>query len=223
MQNLPLFISLIFGVAVVISVVWMYVASGSKTFLVFAVLWTLLQSVLGITEMYRVTDTLPPRLMLFGIFPLLALIAVTFLSKKGKAFMDDFDLKVLTQMHSVRIPVEVVLWLLVHQGVMAPYMSFEGTNFDLFSGLSAPLMAYIGFRKKTNKRLLLVWNMICLLLLLNVVITAIFSLPSPFQRLAFDQPNVAVLYFPYNLLPTVVVPAVLFAHLIAFRQLLRKR
>jgi hypothetical protein len=98
-------------------------------------------------------------------------------------------------------------------------MTFEGTNFDLFSGITAPIVAYLEFRTTTNKRLLFAWNILCLLLLLNVVITAVFALPSPFQKLAFEQPNIAVLYFPFNLLPTVVVPTVLLGHLVAIRQL----
>jgi hypothetical protein len=78
-------------------------------------------------------------------------------------------------------------------------MTFEGTNFDLFSGITAPIVAYLAYRTtKENKKLLLWWNIICLLLLLNVVITAVFAFPSPFQKLAFDQPNIAVLYFPFT-------------------------
>ncbi|HUQ96495.1 MAG TPA: hypothetical protein VM010_02440, partial [Chitinophagaceae bacterium] len=42
-------------------------------------------------------------------------------------------------------------------------------------------------------------------------------------QLAFDQPDIAVLYFPFVLLPGVVVPVVLLSHLAAIRQLLVKR
>ena len=92
----------------------------------------------------------------------------------------------------------------------------------VLSGLSAPVIAYIAFRNgSVNKRLLLVWNVLTLMLLLNVVITAAFCIPSPIQQLAFDQPNIAVLYFPMNLLPTVVVPLVLFAHVIAIRRVVK--
>ena len=94
----------------------------------------------------------------------------------------------------------------------------------MLSGLSAPFIALFAFRNGVrNKPVLVIWNVIALALLLNVVITAAFCIPSPIQQLAFDQPNVAVLYFPMNLLPTVVVPIVLFAHVIAFRQLLNRK
>ena len=185
--------------------------------------WTILQIILGLSGMYQNTEAMPPKMMLFGIFPTLIFIGFTFLTRKGRAFIDQVDLKTLTYFHSIRIPVEIVLALLFHQGVVAVYMTFEGTNFDFFSGITAPLVAYYAFRTaKKKKKLLLWWNIICLLLLLNVVITAVFAFPSPFQKLAFDQPNIAVLYFPFNLLPTVIVPIVLFGHLVAIRQLTKR-
>ena len=138
--------------------------------------------------------------------------------------MDRADLRKLTWLHTIRIPVEIVLFLLVERHFLSTYMSVHGTNFDVLSGLSAPFIALFAFRNGVrNKPVLVIWNVIALALLLNVVITAAFCIPSPLQQLAFDQPNVAVLYFPMNLLPTVVVPIVLFAHVIAFRQLLNRK
>jgi hypothetical protein len=60
---------------------------------------------------------------------------------------------------------------------------------------------------------------ICLGLLINIVSNAILSAPFPFQQFAFDQPNIAVLYFPFIWLPCCVVPLVLLSHLAAIRQL----
>jgi hypothetical protein len=149
---------------------------------------------------------------------------VLFNSRKGQTFLDQVDLKTLTIFHSIRIPVEIILVILYWSGVMSVYITFEGTNFDLFSGVTAPMVFFLAFwHRKVNKNLLFSWNILCLLLLLNVVITAIFCMPSPLQKLAFDQPNIAILYFPYVLLPTMIVPLVLLAHLIAFRQLAKRK
>lgn len=223
MQNLPIYINFLFGLIVIGTIIWFYFATKSKAFLFIAIGWTILQSILGFSGIYQDTQTMPPRLMLFGIFPTLVFIATTFLTEKGRTFIDNINLQTLTYFHSIRIPVEIVLALLFHQGVVSVYMTFEGTNFDLFSGITAPIVGYLAFRtSKENKRLLLWWNIICLLLLLNVVITAVFAFPSPFQKLAFDQPNIAVLHFPFNLLPTVVVPTVLFGHLAAIRRLTKR-
>jgi len=206
------------------TIVWFYFATKSRTFLIVAISWTILQSILGLKGFYQDTETLPPRIMPFGIFPTLLAMVITFLTNKGRAFIDNINLKTLTYFHSIRIPVEVVLTLLFYQGLISVYMTWEGTNFDLFSGLTAALVAYIAFRTgTTNKKLLLWWNVLCLLLLFNVVVTAVFALPSPFQKISLDQPNIAVLYFPFNLLPTIIVPTVLFGHLVAIRQLTKMK
>ncbi len=221
-KELPIFISILFGLTVLGTIAWFYLASKSKTFLIIAIGWTILQTILGLTGIYQDTEAMPPRIMLFGFLPTLILIITTFLISKGKTFIDRIDLKTLTYFHTIRIPVEIVLALLYYQGLMSVLITIEGTNFDLFSGMTAPIIAYLAFRtNKENKKLLLGWNILCLLLLLNVVITAIFAAPFPFQKLSLDQPNIAVLYFPFHLLPTVIVPIVLFGHLVAIRQLIK--
>jgi len=202
---------------------WLAIAAKSYRFLILALGWTLLQSALAIGGLYNDTSSLPPRIMLFGVFPALAIITITFLTSKGRSFIDAIDLKMLTYFHSIRIPVEIVLALLYTHGVVSVLMTYEGTNFDIISGVTAPVVAYLAFKGGvTNKNLLWGWNIVALLLLMNVVVTGVFAAPSPMQRLAFDQPNVAVLHFPFSLLPSVVVPMVLFAHLVAFRKLLAK-
>jgi hypothetical protein len=191
-------------------------------FLVVAIGWMILQSALGLSGLYQDTQGLPPNLMLFGVAPTLVFIAALFLTRSGRAFIDRIDLKKLTAFHAIRLPVEIVLILLFYQGMIPVNMTFEGTNFDIVSGLSAIPVAWLAFRSGApGKSLLWWWNIICLLLLLNIVATAVRAAPFPFQQIAFDQPNIAVLSFPFNLLPAVIVPLVFFGHLVAFRRLLR--
>jgi len=222
MDQLPIYIPLLFVLTVMATIFWFYWATKSKTYLIIAIVWTILQSILGISGIFQNTQAMPPRLILLGVFPTLVMIAAMFLTAKGRLFIDQINLQTLTYFHTIRIPVEIVLVLLFHQGLVSVYMTYEGTNFDFFSGITAPIVGYLGFRAgKPNTKLLLVWNILCLLLLINVVVTAIFAFPSPFQKISFDQPNIAVLYFPFNLLPSVVVPTVLFGHLVAIRRLVK--
>jgi hypothetical protein len=224
MLHLPIYINVLFVFTVIVAIIAGYWMTRSKTFLIITVCWTLLQSAIGMSGFYHYTQSVPPRLLLFGVFPTLLAIAATFLTSRGQQLLDSMHLQRLTLFHTIRIPVELVLVMLYHNGLVSEYMTWEGTNFDLFSGVSAPVIGFLAFKNVSyNKKLLGWWNVICLMLLLNVVITAVFALPSPFQKLSFNQPNVAVLYAPYNLLPTVVVPLVLLAHLAAFRQLYFKR
>src|SRR5687768_16392808 len=98
-------------------------------------------------------------------------------------------------------------------------MTFEGNNFDIISGCTAPLIFYlVFFSKKLGHKALLAWNFICLGLLVNVLVIAILSAETPFQKLAFDQPNIGVTFFPFIWLPCIIVPIVLFSHLAAIRQ-----
>jgi hypothetical protein len=218
------FVTLLFIATCVISVLGFYAASKSKTFLIFSVCWILIQSILGFSGFYRNINLVPPRIMLFGLLPILLIFASTFLSIRGKKFIDSIDLKLLTYCHTIRALIEIILTLLYHKGLMSVLVTFEGTNFDILSGISAPIIVFFVFRKKTVRhRALLLWNFICLILLLNVIVTAVLSTPSPMQLLSLVQPNVAILTFPFNLLPSFIAPLMLYAHLIAIRKILIKK
>lgn len=221
MENLPSYIGLVFGLTTILTFGLFYKASNkSKTTLIILSLWLGFQSLIGIAGFYTVTNTIPPRFLLLVLPPILLIIGL-FSTSNGRQYIDNLDVKILTILHAVRVPVEVVLfWLCVHKTV-PELMTFEGRNFDILSGLTAPLIFYFGFVKnKINKKVILFWNFICLAFLINIVGNAVLSAPFPFQRFAFDQPNIAVLYFPFNLLPSFVVPLVLFSHLAAIKKLL---
>lgn len=129
-------------------------------------------------------------------------------------------------MHTIRIPVEIVLFYIYTEGLIPVEMTFEGYNYDIISGLSAPVMYYLVFvTERIGKRGLLIWNIVCLGLLLNILTIAVLSANTPFQRMAFDQPNIGVAYFPFVWLPAVIVPVVFYSHLASISQLLilRKR
>ena len=220
MENLPFYIPLIFVLTTGLAILFFHsAASGHR--LVLLVLFFLLaaQAIVARTGFFTVTDTIPPRFVLLVGPPLLCILFL-FLTRQGKQFIDSLDLKTLTLLHLIRIPVELVLfWLFLHQAI-PQLMTFEGRNFDIISGLTAPLVYYFGFVKKIlSPKIILLWNFVCLGLLFNIVINAILSAPTPFQQFAFDQPNIAILYFPFVWLPGIIVPLVLFSHLAAIRQL----
>ncbi len=78
-------------------------------------------------------------------------------------------LKVLTMVHIVRIPVEIVLLWLFLGGQVPRIMTFEGYNFDILSGILAPIVYLIVFRGATvNRRLLIAYNIFGLVLLANI-------------------------------------------------------
>lgn len=161
--------------------------------------------------------------MSFAVGPALIIILLYFLLFRS-SFIERLSIRVLTLLHIVRVPVELVLLWLFQAGAIPRAMTFEGLNFDILSGISAPLIFWLAFRRgQTNKPLLVVWNIAALALLLNIVIVALLSFPSPMQRVGFDQPNMGVTYFPFIWLPALIVPIVLFSHLAALWQLLFRK
>ncbi len=223
MEQLPVFTGIFFGLTTIMTVLLFYRAARySKTVLRILTGWLLLQGIIALTGFYTITDAIPPRFLLL-VGPALLFILLLFCTAQGRAFIDGLDLQTLTILHIIRIPVELVLFWLFFFGVVPQLMTFEGRNFDILSGLTAPIVFYFVFIKnKLGKKTLLIWNFICLGLLFNIVIHAVLSAPTPFQKMAFEQPNVAVLYFPFVWLPCCVVPLVLLSHLAAIRQLIKK-
>lgn len=224
MENLPTYIGIVFGLTTILTVGLFYKATNnSKTTLIILLTWLGLQTAIGLSGVYTVTETFPPRFLLLVMPPFLYIIGL-FATSKGRQYIDRLHVRTLTILHIIRIPVEVVLfWLFVNKTI-PELMTFEGRNFDILSGLTAPIVFYFGFiRKKLDRRIILTWNFICLGLLINIVANAVLSAPFPFQKFAFDQPNIAVLYFPFNWLPSCVVPLVLLSHLATIRQLLNDK
>ncbi len=194
-------------------------------FVLALVMWLGLHGFAGYYGFYRSNlNQMPPRLFLFGLFPFIVLVFLLFATKWGRYFMDNLSLRTMTWLSVVRIPVEISLFWLAREGSVPELMSFEGRNFDILAGITAPIVGYLCFDRLALKRknVLLVWNIIGLVLLLNIIIHAILSAPFPLQQFAFDQPNLAILHFPFVWLAVFVAPVVLLTHLFSLRQLLRR-
>jgi len=219
-QEIPLYVSLIFILTIIITLIFFLKAVDfSKIIVLIISSWICIQSILGLTGFYTLTTGFPPRFLLL-ILPPVLLMLFLFNTKRGNHFIDSMDIKTLTLMHIIRVFVELVLyWLFLFKKVPI-LMTFEGRNFDIISGLTAPIIYYYGFVKvKFGKKVIIAWNYFCLVLLLNIVFNSVLSSPFPLQKFAFEQPNVAILYFPFNLLPSLIVPIVLFSHLAVIRRL----
>lgn len=234
-ENLPTYISLAFGLTTLATLqlfIWTIRKSNvEKTrklatpIFIGSTIWLTIQAVLAFKNIYIAdTNSFPPKIVLNGILPTILTIILLFATSKGRHFIDSLPLKNLTYINIVRIPVEIVLFWLFLNKAIPELMTFEGRNFDIVAGITAPIIAYFGLTKmKLSRQTILIWNFVCLGLLINIVVSAIFSAPSPIQKFAFDQPNIAILNFPFSWLPTFIVPMVLFGHLTSIRQLMKSK
>lgn len=234
MEDLPTYVSTIFkltSISCIVIFYWVVRNSTDEKFKnkgilvsILLLLWLIFQAFLSQNEVYIQDKTsLPPKIFLFGILPTIVVIALFFFTRRGKQIIDSLSIEKFSYIHLVRIPVEFVLWWLFLHGAIPELMTFEGWNFDIIMGLTAPLIIYFGFIKKRIGRAgLLAWNILGVVLLIVIFTLAILSAPFPLQQLAFDQPNIGLLHYPFSWLPTFVVPIVIFAHFCSIRQLLYK-
>jgi hypothetical protein len=190
----------------------------SKIAIVGSILWMCFQSAIALSGFYLVTNTLPPHFFA-AVAPPILVIAGLFLTAAGRRFLDAMDLKWCILFHTIRILVELNLyWLFLYKQVPA-LMTFEAGNVDILVGLTAPLIWWAFSKGHIGRKGLLIWNILSLLSVLNAFARAMLSAPFPFQKFAFDQPTVAILTFPFILLPAFIVPAAIFCHLVAFWKL----
>lgn len=216
----PSLLATLFAIIVGLTIELFSRAAGKSDWRLWAGLfvYSLLQFGVAATGFYQDTTVLPPRFIL-NVLPAAVLIIWLFTSKRGKAFLDTLDHVKLMWVHIVRVPVELVLYALFIQGSIPEIMTFAGNNFDIIMGLTAPAIWYFGYHKGLiSPTLIKIWHWVGLLLLVNIFVTAVLAAPTPLQQIGFEQPNVGILIAPYNLLPAVVVPLVVVAHLVGLRR-----
>ena len=188
-------------------------------------IWMILQGVFSYNRYYLNTAAdFPPPFTFIGFVPAFILMAILFNTNKGRSFIDSLPAYELAVLSIVRIPVEIVLhWIFIVK-LIPEAMTFNGYNFDIIAGITAPFIAYFGYKKASlGKSTLLAWNIICLLLLITIILLSVFAFPSAIQNYAWEQPNVGMLYFPFFWLPSFIVPIVFFSHLVLIRKLVKSK
>ena len=190
-------------ITVVVSVVWMTAA------------WRA-----GESGVLRMWDATPPpfALLVVGILGLTVAFACT---RYGRRLALGLPLWALVGIQGFRLPLELAMHAMYERGVMPEQMSYSGRNFDIITGITALVVAWLVFSGRVGRRVVLTWNILGLLLVLNVVTVGILSTPR-FRLFGDDRLNVFVTYPPFVWLPAVMVLAALAGHLIVFRALSRR-
>ncbi|MDZ4751758.1 MAG: hypothetical protein SGI87_09105 [Flavobacteriales bacterium] len=195
----------------------------THTLLLGVLFWMIFLSVLAINNYFIDRKATPPHVAI-PVFISLGIILISFGLPRFRRTLDSISLESLTWLHVVRIPVEISLYWLFLEKQVPESMTFSGINFDILSGITAPIVVWAYFKREIiGSKILLLWNVLSLALLFIIVIRAFGAAPSPIQKWDFEQPNYAVLHFPFIWLPGVIVPLVFWSHLIAIRRLVLKK
>ena len=201
-------------VAMAILIAW---ASRSRR-LTFSILaWMLIGAALARSGILSHFSSMPPPIALFFASGFIATIALG-MSRRVRRLIE-LPLGMLIAAQSFRILVEILIHEASTIGLAPIQMTWDGYNFDIFTGVTA--LALAPFAKAASTRLVFIWNCMGLALLIWVVGIAIVSFPTPFQLLRPD--NTWVVSFPYIWLPTVLVTAGLLGHILIFRKLATKQ
>jgi hypothetical protein len=184
--------------------------------------WFLFVSIWSISGIMGNFNLFPFNVMPVIVIPLITTLIVTF-SKTFKEIVIQIPQQNLIRLQSFRIFVEVLLWALFIENVAPVQMTFEGRNFDILSGLTAIVVAYLVARNSISKTIIVIWNIACFVLLINIVSVAILSMPTPFRIFMNEPVNTIVTQFPVSLLPGLLVPLAYALHFFSLRQLALKK
>lgn len=183
-------------------------------------IWTALILILSYNGFFADFSKLPPRPALAIFIPLPFVLLFAF-SKKGTQLLQAIPPHLLVYMQSFRIVVELLLVVALINNKLPIQMTLEGRNFDILSGILALPVGYLLLRGKSNaKKLAIAFNIIGLLLLLNILVIAVLSMPTSFRYFMNEPANTLVAQFPFILLPGVLVPLAYGLHILSLRQLL---
>ena len=178
-----------------------------------AVLW------LVATGLAALSDTLRDfSLPLFTA--LMILTSGAAFSRVGAALMAAVGPVGLIGFQFFRMPLAMFLQGMYQAGQAPVQMTYEGLNFDIFVGSTAPAMAWLVWRGKVGSYAIWAWNALGLVLLANAVVVAALSMPTEFRVFTNEPTSAFATYAPYVWLPTVLAPAALVGHLLVLRWLL---
>jgi hypothetical protein len=187
-----------------------------------AVLWVVL-TVLATQGFFLETIKNTPA----GFIPAVLSVNILFVSLalfyKPTQEIHTSNMKWVVAIQTFRLPLELIFAWALALNLLPIQMTFEGRNFDILVGLTAPFIAYFGYHKKVlPKWSLILWNFAGLGLLFNIVTIAILSAPTNFQVFTNEPHNTIVLQPPYHFIPFFFVPLALFGHLFALKRLFGK-
>lgn len=165
----------------------------------------------------RQWDATPPPLVILVVAIVMLAGAIAF-TGYGARLVRGLPLWTLVAVQAFRLPLELAMHVQYERGVMPEQMSYSGRNFDIVTGATAIVVAWLVATGRAGRGLVAAWNVIGFALLLNIVVVAILSTPL-FRYFGDDRLNVWVTCPPFVWLPAVMVLAALSGHLLIFRAL----
>lgn len=195
-------------------------ARGPASWMLPALLLACLLAQYGIaaTGVLAQFEAKPPRMLLFALTAFIATTAFAF-SPRGRAWAEHLPWEFLIGWQIFRLPLELLLLRLHHEGVLPVQMTMEGRNYDVLTGVSAFVLLGAIARGKVPRPALVLWNMMGTVLLFVIVSIAVRSVPGPLRTFMNEPANTIVAHPPFVWLPGFLVQSAWLGHLLVFRKL----
>lgn len=180
--------------------------------------WIIYGGTLGYAGVIANSTALPPG-MFYMLVPIIMLVMFMARSRIGETVALSIPLWLLIGMESFRLVVEIFLHQLWLDGQLPKMLTYQGANFDILIGISAPIVAWLLASRKISDRMASVWNVIGIAMLANVAVRAVLTTPGPLHLILTEVPNTAIGAFPYTFIPGLMVPLALMMHVLSIRAL----
>jgi hypothetical protein len=215
------FIVLVLGMATLVMVAVAFRRGGGAAAVTALAVdgWLGVTAVLAAGGLFSDFSRIPPRIMIALVPPLLVILWLCRSAAVGR-LLDEIPPHWLVYPQAFRILMELILWQLFVVDAIPAIMTFEGRNVDILVGLSAPLIAWRCLAGRA--RAAVWWNVAGILILVNVVVHAQLSTPSPFRVFITQPPVTFIAYVPWIWLPAFLVPLAWALHALSIRQLWRR-
>jgi hypothetical protein len=184
--------------------------------------WFALAIVLARAGVWETTsdDALRPPNIAFGIAVPTILGSLLVRSQTFKRWIGRVPLHVLVGVQLYRVLGGLFL-IAYAQGDMPGEFALPAGIGDILVGLGAVIVAVVLLKRgeQRARSLVLAWCAFGILDLVVAVATGFLSAPSPLQQLAIDDPNAAIVSYPFVLIPTFLVPVSIILHVYVIARL----
>jgi hypothetical protein len=147
----------------------------------------------------------------YPYFFMLLVLALLFLTPRGKEFVKNIHPKWLILPQFTRIGWMIIAWNLANALQLPSAIFLLGIGMEMMALIP---MLYVFFRIENSPTALIrLAHGLAILITLSELVLGYGSIPSQFQFWSILQPNYAFQHFPFSLIPSVVFPIYLFGNI----------
>lgn len=187
--------------------------------LVVLVIWISYLTILSRTTILRDLN-MPPKFPLLIFLPLVLGMILFYRQSKNSGVVHAIPRSWPIYFQSFRIVVEILILFTFFEGILPKSATFEGMNFDVIMGVSAPFVGAYVVKYPHRKKIQYIWNIVGIFMVLFVgfIIASSMYFPSIWNSTT-ALVSMQFVEMPYLLLAGFLAPIAIFMHVVSLVQL----